>query len=294
MKMKSIYAAILGVAIAGAALPASAGALISNWTLGLGSSGGAVNTGLSNLGFNGESLVINKLGNNGNVTSTDVGVYNFTTKNGGSPLNLGMPTGQYTAVFQGANTGNLHTGSFIFTSGTLDFYYNTAATFGGSAINAYGAADGTKIGSFSVTNTGNPLTSGGLINANGTPTANGVINLTSQSTSLLSGFWNTSTSSLINVAAGFTTTNAHLDPAANGPSPYIDPKLVTALDNLATTYNPSITLPAMTDLNTPPTYMFVQNGGQFSISAVPEPGTFALLGIGMLGLGLVYRKRRAL
>lgn len=280
------------VVIAALALPgfASAGALISNWTLGQASSGGAVNTGVSNLGFNGESLVVNQLGVGGAVTSTDVAVFNFTTYNGGPSLNLGSPTGQYTAVFQGINQGNLNTGSFTFVSGTLDFYYNTAVTYGHNT-NAYGAADGIKIGSFTVTNTGNPLTSGGFINPDGTPTANGTINLTSLSNTLLPGFWNTSGGNLINVAAGFATSNAHLDPAANGPSPYIDPNLVTSLDSLAVAANPLVTLPGTTNLNAPPTYMFIQNGGQFSISEVPEPGTIALLGIGMLGLGLGYRKR---
>lgn len=35
----------------------------------------------------------------------------------------------------------------------------------------------------------------------------------------------------------------------------------------------------------------VQNAGQYNVAVVPEPGTVALMGIGLLGLGLVRRRR---
>lgn len=281
-KIKSIYAALFGVAIMGASMSSSADALIQNWTLGTASSGSAINTGVNNLDFNGESLVVNSVGaDNNTLTSTDVAVFNFLAKNGGTALNLGSPAGQYTAVLQATDTGSLSGGSFTFTGGTLDFYYNTAQKYGTSATEyGAGATDGgLLIGSFKVLNTGNPNSGGGFINPDGTPTANGQISLTAQSTSLLSGFWNTPAD--IVMAMGFATSNAHLDTA----SP-INSNLTTSLDVLAGVAPGSITT------NNPPLQMFIQNGGQFTLSQVPEPGTIALLGIGMLGLGLGSKKRR--
>jgi threonine dehydrogenase-like Zn-dependent dehydrogenase len=33
--------------------------------------------------------------------------------------------------------------------------------------------------------------------------------------------------------------------------------------------------------------------GSLSVAAIPEPGTFALVGCGLVGMTMIYRKRRA-
>ncbi len=277
---------LMSVAIAAAiAIPsvASANTLVTDWQLGNTSSNN-LNTMINQLNFNGESYVVNTLlgtGLNGaNVSSTDTGVFNVTTFNNGTLLKTNG--GQYTFTFNATDFGNLTAGTFIFTGGQLNVYYNSSPTYSTTSANSYGAATGIKIGSFAVADTGNYLTSGGEINADGTPKANGQITVSTTSTMLNSNYWHYQNNANIPLAMtlGFVTTNASEDPSANKGSYTIDQNLVTALGAPAGQKNVS------------PTNFFISNGGQFKLETVPEPGTIALLGIGILGLGLGYSKRR--
>ncbi len=60
----------------------------------------------------------------------------------------------------------------------------------------------------------------------------------------------------------------------------IDPNLVLALSG-------SVPTP-----NNPPTNFFVRNGGQFQLETVPEPATIALMGLGIVGLSLRFKRQR--
>ena len=88
----------LATVLATLSTQASAGVDVTNWQLNLNalsstypSLANVVTTGINNLSFNGESYVVNTPVPNqsGIYTSTDVGVFNVTQKNGGVPLALG-------------------------------------------------------------------------------------------------------------------------------------------------------------------------------------------------------------
>ncbi len=298
LKKKSLYTALVACAVvAGYAAPASANVTIQNWQLNL--PGGLVISNINQLVFGGESYVVNTpTSTPGIFTSTDVGVFNILQYNNGNKLNLG--SGQLTGTFTATDLTNLSTGGYIFTGGTFNLYYNqTASPYGTTALNDYGAATGTQIASFTISNTGSPYTGGGFIQASGAPTDNGTVTVTSQapttltpSNVLLDSSGNPL--SLSGLVLGFVTTNASLDATANpntvtNPGQYtIDANLVTALNSMTSTFNPGGTTGTY---NVIPTNMFISNAGQLKLQYAPEPATIALLGCGLLGIGWSLRRK---
>ena len=298
LKKNSLYTALVACAVvAGYAAPASANVTIQNWQLNL--PGGLVISNINQLVFGGESYVVNTpTSTPGIFTSTDVGVFNILQYNNGNKLNLG--SGQLTGTFTATDLTNLSTGGYIFTGGTFNLYYNqTASPYGTTALNDYGAATGTQIASFTISNTGSPYTGGGFIQASGAPTDNGTVTVTSQapttltpSNVLLDSSGNPL--SLSGLVLGFVTTNASLDATANpntvaNPGQYtIDANLVTALNSMTSTFNPGGTTGTY---NVIPTNMFISNAGQLKLQYAPEPATIALLGCGLLGIGWSLRRK---
>ncbi len=300
LQKKSLLATLATAAVlVGFSSNASAGIDVQNWQLnldslsgqpGYGALVGLVDTGLNNLSFNGESYVANTpvSGQPGIYSSTDTGVFDITQKNGGVPLNLG--SGQLTAYFQGTDLTNTNTGTFTFTSGTFSVYYNPTVVYGSTSANHYGSTAGTEIASFQVANTGNPSTSGGFINPNGTPSSNGQVTLTGTPPTTLtpSNIFLDSNGNQFNqsILLSFVTTNASEDPSANpntvsSPGQYtIDQNLVTGLGQPLGTYNGQ----------GGPNY-FISNGGQFKLQYAPEPMTVALFGAGLLAMGWSLRRR---
>ena len=298
LQKKSLLATLATAAVlVGMSSNASAGLDITNWQLNLNALSGTypglvglVDSGLSNLSFNGESYVKNIPSPYvpGLYSSIDQGVFDVTQKGGGVPLNLGG--GQLTAYFTGTNLTNTNSGFFTFQSGTFSVYYNPTVVYGSTSANHYGSTAGTQIATFQVANTGNPLTSGGFINPNGTPTSNGTVTLTgTPPTSLTPSniFLDSNGNSFNqNILLSFVTTNASVDPSANpntlsNPNQYtIDPNLVAAFGLPAGTYNGQ----------GGPNY-FIQNGGQYKLQYAPEPMTVALFGAGLLAMGWSLRRR---
>ncbi len=297
LKKNSLYSALLACAIvAGYAAPASANVTISNWQLNL--PGGVVFSGINQLNFSGESYVVNTATNTpGIYSSTDVGVFNILSYNNGNSFGFSNG-GQLTGTFTANDLTDLSTGSFVFTGGTFNLYYSASTTkgtttYGSTSANEYGATSGTQIASFTISPTFNPLTSGGFINPDGTPTANGQVSVTSQAPTTLTPTnvildSNNQPLDLGGLVLGFITTNAHLDTSANGPTTTIDSNLVSALITETQVINPTGT---NSTFNIVPTNMYISNGGQLNLQYAPEPATIALLGCGLLGIGWSLRRK---
>jgi hypothetical protein len=281
-RAQKFYSAIVGAVIAGALLApvAAMAGQISNWTLNLQAAGGnatTTNTGINSLGFNGESFIGLTPTGGPNFNFTDTGVFNFMAKNGGPPLALGG--GQLTANYiNGTGTGSFG-GSISFNAtGELDIYYSTTQTYGTTSANRYGATDGILIGRFM--QTAGP--GGGPVNADGTPVDNAFITLLFTASWLMPGVWKDSGGAQLpnDFTLGFVTANASEDLAFScpGPSCNQDNNLSTAL-GAGAGYS-----------NNPPVNFMVSNGGQLKLDVIPEPGSTALLGIGLLGLIMLRRR----
>ncbi|MES2758052.1 MAG: flocculation-associated PEP-CTERM protein PepA [Pseudomonadota bacterium] len=277
--VKSFYSALIGTAVVATSLfaaPAAHADQIFGFKIDLTSLGGPVINNINELNFSGSSFVRNTFpgGLGAPFTFTDNGVFSFGNKNGGLSLGLGFGqlTGDYT---MGSGTGQLGSSITFDAGGQFDIYYNPVTTFGDSAANRYGAATGTKIATFRQLAGG-----GGAINPDGTPSANGQLQLNFVAESLRANTWFTSTGDSLAEAFtfSFVTANASQDNSNNCPSPCsTDPNLIAALGG---------------GPNTLPNQFLVSNGAQFKLAdnVVPEPGTVALLGLGLLGFGVMRRK----
>jgi len=271
---KTCCTMLAGVVLAAATQAAMADQIL-NFQLNL--PGGPLDLNLNQLGFNGDSYIVNTSNGSGGFNFVDTGVFNVTTKNGGPNLPLGG--GQLTFYYHGATGTAIPGGDLSFNDGgLLDIYYSPTVTYGASAANVYGATSGTKIATMTQL-AGN---SGSTVNPDGTPAANGQLSLLFRATYLAAGVWNDSTGAALptNFTLGFVTSNASEDLSASCTVPAnctIDPNLVTALGG---------SIP-----NAPPDNFFVNNGGQLKLEAVPEPSTIALLGLGFAALTVIRRRR---
>jgi hypothetical protein len=276
-KVKSLYSAFIGTAIVSTALfaaPAAQADQIFGFKIDLSSLSGPVISNVNELNFSGSSFVRNTFpgGFGAPFTFTDNGVFSFGNKNGGLGLGLGAAqlTGDYTL---GTGTGTLGSSITFDAGGQFDIYYNTTNTFGASAADRYGAATGTRIATFRQLAGG-----GGAINPDGTPSANGQLQLNFVAEYLRPNTWFTNAGQTLpeNFTFSFVTANASQDNSNNCPSPCsTDPNLITALGG---------------GPNSLPNQFLVSNGAQFKLADVPEPGTVALLGLGLLGFTFMRRK----
>jgi hypothetical protein len=281
MKRKMIT--LLAACIAYAASTSVASAFMQNWQIDLDGAGtGSPVTVTEFLNVIGNAFIVN--------TPVTPGSPNFTfsdnaffadTGHDSSPRSISS-SNELTATFKGTGTGTFG-GSVNFLSGVLTLYsdpnlnYATATTGG----TFFGANDGLAIAQFDV------LSGAAAIGITGIPNGQITVSLrsdTSASATALGlvngfrpGYFRDTTGNDLSIYTeilGFVTTNAS---QLQNP---IDATLSGALADFSG-------LPVS---NAAPATIVVSNNGQFRISAVPESGTLALIGAGLLSL-TIFGKR---
>jgi hypothetical protein len=228
---------------------------------------------------------LNRLG-----TFTEVATFRSAGYDGTDPSWALDHSREFTAVFVAAGDINNPT-NFSFTSGTLYMYVDNTATPADRYSHAngfYGANNGTLVASWDL------LSGGGTLGDNFTPVDNGTITSNFVGTYFAPGYFfrpgDNADLSLIPVylTLGIATVNAGI---------FDDPN--TGLPISPVPFNAEVAQylglggPVAVDMDASDFFQdfYVANGGQFQMSVVPEPGTLILLGIGLVGLAGIGRKK---
>lgn len=271
-KTLATLAAAGTVAFAGSANAA----FLNNWTLDVNGAapGGAISVS-EYVDLIGTSYIKNTFSSPTNFTFQDVGAFAVDRIDSGPRA---PSDAEITGIFRGTGSGVLGGAISFDTTSTLELYSDASNNFG-STSGFYGANDGTLIGSFTL------ALGTGQIDPSGIP--NGQLTLQFKATNLAAGYFfnenGVDLSTLVDseLLFGFVTTNASY--VANPSSAVIDE---IAGELFADQFGPGNVF-----TNTTPNDFVVSNNGQYRWTEVPEPGTIALLGLGLLGLSAVRRKQ---
>ena len=188
--------------------------------------------------------------------------------------------GNITALFEAYGTGNF-SGDFTFSGGTIRMYQNPTNGEYGTSAGIYGANLGTQIAMFNVLAGG-----GGTVDASGNPIKNGQVS--------------------INAAAKAGDLAPNYFYASNGVDMSTEKVTAFAFTNANTVGEPTTGLVSEVACqyagftgagcngkayaNAPGQYFFVSNNGQFKFNDIPEPGSVALFGIALFGIGALRRR----
>jgi len=262
---------------------AHAGPVLTDWVFNPNGGGYEDGQGIGeHLDVNGNAFIrLTPTGGTG-FSFTENAVFNISqADSNGQLFPLNYEGGNISAVFEASGTGNF-SGNFSFSGGTIRMYQNpTDGQYGGTE-GVYGANLGNLIATFDVMAGG-----GGEVDANGSPITNGEVSVFARANagSLAEGYFfrgNGEDLALESILAfAFTNANTIGEP---------DSLLV---DEVACQYA-GFTGPGCNGTpyaNAPGEYLFVSSNGQLKLGEVPEPGSLALFGIAMLGVGFVSRKR---
>jgi hypothetical protein len=258
----------------------SANAITTNWYIDQDGSAGVGGTTLitSFLDITGGALVaLSPTGGTG-FDFTEWGAVRSTTHDFGLDYNA-TQTANLASLFTASGTGTFG-GSASFQIGTLNLYSIGLGTWG------------TTSGTFGVT--GSPIATfqiigGGLtVNPDGTPTANGQVEIIARATFMSAGYFFQDAAQTLDLASivsspdglifGFATTNANFIPTNQ-----LNLTFASEIRDYSGLPGPVVNDPTLGQF-------YVSNNGQYRLQ-IPEPASLALFGVGLLGLGMMRRRR---
>lgn len=263
-------------AVAFAAGSVHAAPVMNNWTFDPDGSATVSEARVINeyLDVNGNGFIQLSPNGPGAFKFTEYGVFNIMQSDGWNKFGTNI-----SVTLEAFGTGNF-SGAFEFGGGVIKMYQNNDSVYG-SKVGIYGADQGTLIGTFNVLAGG-----GGLVNANGSPLNNGQVSIFAESKvgMLKAGHFFTDTGidmSTLDVNS-FAFTNAN---TITQGAPNLVSELVCEFAGFQ-----GAGCTGGTYANAPGKYLLVSNNGDFKFAEIPEPGSVALFGAALFGIGALRRR----